>query len=449
MRPAGGQGVAKTSIRRLLHKGSLMDKAVFAQQVRDALSHLYDHVYLQEHPLAGLLAPAAGYASRGRSLHRVLLETIEALRPAGDVPPRSAAWRPYRVLFLRYVEALDTEQISEQLALSPRQVRREHSRGVEMVTDLLWQRRSASEAPAGDDQTDNRPLLDAAVARLGTAPPESSTHVGETLAGAIAVVNRLAAARQVHFVMDIPNGLPLCRIDRVVLRQVFLSILTEILRWQPAGIVRVCAHDAGEHLEVNFGCLRLLEADSSHPAEDDHLAVVRHLLELQGGDLVEVPTTGQGPLVLSLRLPVRRAASVLIVDDDADMVRLFQRYLGGGTFDVLTATSGQEALRVAAERLPQAITLDVMMPVLDGWEVLQLLKNGPRTHAIPVVVCSVLRERELALSLGASEFVAKPVTQLALLAALAQCGVAAEAEEHRSPPADSASSRPLTGWLAV
>ena len=117
-----------------------MDKPAFAHEVRDALIHLYDHVYLQDRLLAGLLASGSSYEIRGRSLHRVLLEGIEALHPAADVPPRSAAWRPYRVLFYRYVEALNTQQIAEQLAVSPRQVRREHSRGVDMVVDLLWQR---------------------------------------------------------------------------------------------------------------------------------------------------------------------------------------------------------------------------------------------------------------------------------------------------------------------
>ena len=423
-----------------------MDKTAFAKQVKDALLHLYDHVYLQERPLAELLARSAECTGRGRSLHRALLETIEALRPGSDAPISSAAWRPYRVLFLRYVEALVSKQISEQLAISPRQVRREHSRGVDMVIDLLWQRchgPSEITAASGPDQGS---LLDAAVARLSRAPADNATPVAETLNGAIAVVSRLAETRNVRFDAQVADRLPLCRMDRVVLRQIFLIVLTEILRCQPPSVVDVCVVESSTGLKVTFVGIADLAEIAAQVAVAGRLVVARHMLELQGGSLTIME---QEPPILTLHLPARSAVRVLVVDDDTDMVRLFQRYLGDGNFEVLTASSAEEALRLAAEQLPQAITLDVMMPDRDGWEVLQLLKNSPRTQDIPVVVCSVLRERELALSLGASEFVAKPVTQLAFLVALSRCGVPAEGGAHLSPPADSASTRPPTDRLGA
>lgn len=75
------------------------------------------------------------------------------------------------------------------------------------------------------------------------------------------------------------------------------------------------------------------------------------------------------------------------------------------------------------EEKPDAIILDVMLPSADGYEALQTLRSDPITASIPVVVCTVLKQRDLALALGATDFLAKPATQGALLAALARCWV--------------------------
>jgi CheY-like chemotaxis protein len=86
---------------------------------------------------------------------------------------------------------------------------------------------------------------------------------------------------------------------------------------------------------------------------------------------------------------------------------------------VVGATAGAEVLKLARELAPVAVALDVMMPTQDGWEVLQSLKNDPTTRNIPVIICSVLDDPELAYSLGAAAYLHKPVTQADLLSALA------------------------------
>ena len=287
-----------------------MDKTAFAKQVKDALLHLYDHVYLQERPLAELLARSAECTGRGRSLHRALLETIEALRPGSDAPISSAAWRPYRVLFLRYVEALVSKQISEQLAISPRQVRREHSRGVDMVIDLLWQRchgPSEITAASGPDQGS---LLDAAVARLSRAPADNATPVAETLNGAIAVVSRLAETRNVRFDAQVADRLPLCRMDRVVLRQIFLIVLTEILRCQPPSVVDVCVVESSAGLKVTFVGIADLAEIAAQVAVAGRLVVARHMLELQGGSLTIMEQEPRFSPCICLRGSAVRACSL-------------------------------------------------------------------------------------------------------------------------------------------
>jgi CheY-like chemotaxis protein len=100
---------------------------------------------------------------------------------------------------------------------------------------------------------------------------------------------------------------------------------------------------------------------------------------------------------------------VLVVDDDAAARDLLRRTLTRQGFAVTTASSGEEGLRLAREIQPAAITLDVMMPELDGWAVLRRLKADPETADIPVVVVSVLKDGSLAYALGATGFLSKPV----------------------------------------
>ena len=78
-------------------------------------------------------------------------------------------------------------------------------------------------------------------------------------------------------------------------------------------------------------------------------------------------------------------------------------------FRVVAASGGDEGLRLARELQPVAVTLDVMMPGLDGWSVLSSLKADPVTAQIPVVMCTILRDEAMAFSLGASDFITKPV----------------------------------------
>ncbi|MBI2941006.1 MAG: response regulator [Chloroflexi bacterium] len=156
------------------------------------------------------------------------------------------------------------------------------------------------------------------------------------------------------------------------------------------------------------------------------LAVARRLLEMGGGTLREDPTE-QG--AVELFLPSTGPETVLVVDDNPDVLHLFRRYLGGGRYRVIVAQDARSALRLAPRVKPEAITLDLMMPMRDGWEILQGLRSHPETRDVPVVVCSVLDERELALALGATEFLAKPVTQQELLTALDRCRQ--EARERR------------------
>jgi len=115
--------------------------------------------------------------------------------------------------------------------------------------------------------------------------------------------------------------------------------------------------------------------------------------------------------------------TVLVADDNDDILDLFERYLTGHGYTMLTARDGAETIALAKRCLPDAITLDLMMPQQDGWDVLVTLTNRPETQHIPVIVCSVLGAKALSLSLGASLFLEKPVSEQSLLSALAALGL--------------------------
>ena len=113
--------------------------------------------------------------------------------------------------------------------------------------------------------------------------------------------------------------------------------------------------------------------------------------------------------------------TVLVIDDDEDMLDMMQGFLRKVGFQVVCASSGAEGLRIAKEIQPTAITLDVLMPQIDGWKVLKTLKSEPETKDIPVIILTMLGDKSMGLSLGALDFMTKPINRDQLLQVLKQC----------------------------
>jgi CheY-like chemotaxis protein len=137
-----------------------------------------------------------------------------------------------------------------------------------------------------------------------------------------------------------------------------------------------------------------------------------------GGSLQIDPRHG-GHREARLLWPTPGSRVLLVVDDNEGIITLFRRYLGGHNWRVLGATSGAQAHQMIAQTPPTVVILDVMMPDEDGWEVLTTLLAHETTREIPIIVCSVLNESQLALTLGATAYLTKPVTRQSLLQALA------------------------------
>ena len=117
---------------------------------------------------------------------------------------------------------------------------------------------------------------------------------------------------------------------------------------------------------------------------------------------------------------------ILVVDDDATVRDLVERHLERAGFAVVTARGGQEGLRLVRELRPAAVTLDIMMPDLDGWTVLAAIKGDPALAAIPVVLMSIADEKNRGYALGAADYLVKPVDRTKLVETLTGiCGPAA------------------------
>jgi len=169
------------------------------------------------------------------------------------------------------------------------------------------------------------------------------------------------------------------------------------------------------------------------------LVISRRFAQMMGGDIhlhselgrgstftVRLPRTGGGARSSSspgfaTPFPASAPAAlplVLVVDDEKATRELIARGLEKEGFRLVAAASGEEALKLARERKPDVISLDVLMPGMDGWMVLRALKADPLTAPIPVVMVSMLDDRDIGHALGASDYLTKPFDRQKLVAAL-------------------------------
>jgi CheY-like chemotaxis protein len=402
------------------------DHETFAGWVRDALNRLYDSPYLQAHPLAALLAGEEGDIAprRSQNLRRVLLEAIQEMRPGAGVPAQSPDWRAYRILELRYIEGLSPNEVMERLALGKSQYFRDQARVLDALTDMLWEQWQETHAvamPATEVSGAVREeLVHAETERLRAQATWEAVDTAELLDDLRAVVEPLARAKDATIHFAPMQHLTVLHADRVILRQAVLGVVTHALDIARGGRVEIGSFAGAGETGIRVVACGGLAAPPSGPAQDGDtgLEIGRQLMAAMRGTLY-LGITERGDWEARLAWPVAELCVLLVVDDNAAFVDLFRRYLAGYNWQVVGATSGAEARRVIAETHPTAIALDVMMPKEDGWEFLMALKADVDTRNIPVVVCSVLNEPQLALTLGAAAYLVKPVAQQALLRTLA------------------------------
>jgi len=244
------------------------------------------------------------------------------------------------------------------------------------------------------------------------------------------------------------------RADAMRLKQVLVNLVGNAIKFTPEGgrislqarlengAVRIEVRDSGpgilpeEQKRIFEAFVRLQKPGKSSEGTGLGLAITQRLVNLHGGNLGLESEPGEGSCFY-FQLPSatgriepdakqtdekqQRGGRVLVVEDDPVAARLIEVQLQSEGFEVTVCDRPNRALELAAELRPRAITLDVLMNPTMGWEVLAQLKNDTRTSAIPVIIVTVVDQPAVGATLGAEEYLVKPVQKEALLAAVRRC----------------------------
>jgi len=250
-----------------------------------------------------------------------------------------------------------------------------------------------------------------------------------------------------------PAGLSV-RADGTRLKQVLMNLVGNAIKFTPDGgkielsakrvgdFVRVEVRDSGpgippdEQKRIFDAFYRLRRSEKAAEGTGLGLAITQRLVQLHGGELGVESELGEGSC-FHFTLPIvptfvtddtaasgpesasaRAGARILVVEDDSSAAQLLETQLTSAGYAVAVCRAPERALEMAAELQPSAITIDIVMKPINGWELLSLLKSDPRTSLIPVVVVTIVDQPSTGALLGADEYIVKPVDKATLLAAI-------------------------------
>ncbi len=400
----------------------------FLRELRHALNYIYEPQILRLSPLQSLLLPNSTSRST-LALGSFLVKAIEALKPAAITPGDSPAWQTYEFLYYRYVHGASQADLAKQLNCSERQVRRLQNHALAVLAESLLQHagfaadqvigRSADQQ-SGTEAADVRVLKHEYDALLA-GHTRSSTEVTTELTAISDVLQPLLLQYATSLRLPSTAGFMNTSVPDIVFRQAFLSMFAAAARLAAGGQIQITYHEEADWVIVQVSLIgaatvegRLDTGQGETRADFDEAA---SLLALCGGEL-EGQALGANSCELIVRLPAVRFVTVLAVDDNKDILQLLVRYTAGTRYELVTCADPAAVGGMAVKLNPALITLDVMMAGVDGWQLIKQLRGDPQTAHIPIVVCSVLAQEELALALGVDDYVRKPVSQETYLAAL-------------------------------
>ena len=287
----------------------------------------------------------------------------------------------------------------------------------------------------------------------------------EVIKDVSATIQPLITKGQNRLEIRLNEGLGEMRSDLTKVRQILFNLLSNASKFTENGAITLsveCSSDAAKQEWITFRVKdsgigmsaeqmgKLFQAFTQADASTTRkyggtglgLTISRRFCELMGGDIQVESELGKGttfsvrlprvvvmqleqPAVVSLEETATQGAlggggTVLIIDDDPVARELLERYLSKDGFTVRTASNGQEGLALAKTLKPDAITLDVMMPTMDGWAVLTALKADPDLADIPIIMLTMVAEKNLGYSLGASDYMVKPIDRNRLTAMMAR-----------------------------
>jgi signal transduction histidine kinase/DNA-binding response OmpR family regulator len=294
------------------------------------------------------------------------------------------------------------------------------------------------------------------------------------IAGVVKTIEPLAAKNANQVAVNCDAAIGTLYADQMRLRQALLNLLSNANKFTDHGTITVDTRQREEEgrdwitisvTDTGIGMTaeqmgKLFQEFSQADASTTRkyggtglgLVISRRFCQMMGGDITVESAPGRGS-TFTIRLPrmvqsdealvteTRRAARaqparpiageadgplILIVDDDATVRELVERHLERSGFAVVTASGGQEGLRLVRELRPAAVTLDILMPDLDGWTVLAAIKGDPALSGTPVVLMSIVDQKNRGYALGAADYLVKPVDRAKLVETLTGiCGATA------------------------
>jgi CheY-like chemotaxis protein len=397
-----------------------MNREAFHEMVRDVLLSIQDFVALEKHPIGDLIPRADPAAHRAEAVRRFLWDGIDRLLPQSALQD-SLDWRYYRILSGRYIEGLSMSELEHRLALGERQLRRMHNRAQIALADVLWERLT----PLESEPVEAGPEMDE---DLAFSVSLEALPLNRVLEETVRLFRPQLEARGGSLVMQISPDLPAVQADRILLRQVLLHLFNRIQQGWAGDEVYVSARPIPPTIALDI----IAMATPAHANLDEDLRTNRTLavgLERLNArltsEIIDDPRRDSAasalvvPVRYRLELAIAAQVKVLVVDDHEPAIRIIQRYLNPTGIQVVGLSDPLRIMEQVRALRPQAVLLDVMMPSMDGWEILQTLKSDPETRLIPVIVCSVWEQPDLAYSLGANGFLKKPINQAELVAELA------------------------------
>ncbi len=405
-------------------------KEYFLAELRRSLQHLYDPTMLRRSPLIVLFGLEA-QTNPHTALRRILVEGIQALKPSSEVPLYANSWRVYHILLNRYVEHFSQQTLAANLGLSVRQLRRQERLAEEVLADYLWHRHSlepimqrlshSSDEPlrSGDDSEES--YQEEELEWLRQSLPDGIANTGEVIEVVLRIADPLIRSLDVKVECDLAGDHPLLTGQIRIMEQGLLNLISAAAQLAPGGNIHLTFATRPEGLCIQ---LQATAASPAHPTDSSaitaQLEMAMKLVGMFGGQCEVTRGEMHCPLTARVLLPTAAQATVLAIDDNADTLRLFDRYLSGSCYRFVGAREPEQALALAEKSTPRIILLDIMLPNTDGWDVLGRLREHPRTQHVPIIVCTILPQEQLALMLGAAAFLHKPVSREQLLAVLDQ-----------------------------
>jgi len=239
--------------------------------------------------------------------------------------------------------------------------------------------------------------------------------VGELLADAALAVSALADQQRVAVTLTCVDMDRKATVHRALMRQAMVSLLSHAI-WSASpeqGVgIGLTADEETATIRLHYRERERLDA-----ADGPYAAAVR-ALSLMDVAWHKEQDQACGTVDIRIELPLEGEHTLVIIDDNADLIALFRRYLRGAPYRVIGFDQVEEGLQALDSLDPEILILDIAMPHLDGWEVLQELAATERPKRTRTVVCSIINDPHLAAALGADAFLNKPVTRPQLLSTL-------------------------------